>query len=221
MISGDRLTDLDPVRLEILRKVFPSYGQAARPVDLFERDKPEIFALPVKKDFGDWMLVALFNYDEHASATKEVALERLRLDRAKTYVAYDFWREQLLGEVRETLRATLQPASVALLALREERGIPEVVSTSRHFTQGAIELETVAWDASSRVLRGVSLGPPGSAHHVSIYISPSFRWAQQLSGYFYDFNGYTLKLIEPQVLRVLVRGNEAGRVPWEVRFKAI
>jgi hypothetical protein len=56
---------------------------------------------------------------------------------------------------------------------------------------------------------------------VSIYISPSFRWAQQLSAYFYDFSGYTLKLIEPQVLRVLVRCNEAGRVPWEVRFNTI
>ena len=29
-LEGDRLTDLDPVRLEILRKILPAYGQAAR-----------------------------------------------------------------------------------------------------------------------------------------------------------------------------------------------
>jgi len=43
MIAGDRLTDLDTTRLEILRKVFPSFGEAARPLDLFESDKPENF----------------------------------------------------------------------------------------------------------------------------------------------------------------------------------
>jgi hypothetical protein len=39
MISGDRLPDLDSTRLEILRKVLPSYGEAARPVDLFDTDR--------------------------------------------------------------------------------------------------------------------------------------------------------------------------------------
>jgi hypothetical protein len=51
MISGDRLIDLDPIRLEILKKVYPSYGEAARPIDLFERDKPEIFAVSREEEF--------------------------------------------------------------------------------------------------------------------------------------------------------------------------
>ena len=78
MICGDRLVELDAARLEILKKVFPAYGEAARPVDLFDCDNPEIFVLPVKTKFGEWTLLALFNYAEAAAAEKHVSLARLR-----------------------------------------------------------------------------------------------------------------------------------------------
>ncbi len=219
MISGDRLTDLDLTRLEILRKVFPSYGEAARPVDLFQRDKPEIFALPVKRSFGDWLVVGIFNYDERATAEKEVLLERLRLDASKTYIAYEFWSQRLHGEVRGNLRLRLDPASVALLALHEKRGIPQVVSTDRHFAQGALELASVAWDGAAGRLRGLSLGPIGTAHNVAIYIPQDYVWAQERPDYFYDFDSYSLKLMEPHILRLRVRFEKRERVEWEAQFK--
>src|SRR5512145_2839962 len=43
VLSGDRLPDLDPSRLEILRKILPSGGEAARPVDLFDTDRHTTF----------------------------------------------------------------------------------------------------------------------------------------------------------------------------------
>ena len=45
IISGDRLPDLDQVKIEILKKALPSWGEAARPVDLFDTDFHRIFAL--------------------------------------------------------------------------------------------------------------------------------------------------------------------------------
>ena len=52
LISGDRLPDLDPVRLEILKKIFPSSGEAARPVDLYDTDRHSVFAVQVRRSFG-------------------------------------------------------------------------------------------------------------------------------------------------------------------------
>ena len=67
----------DVPRLEILKKVFPSFGEAARPIDLFESDRPEIFALRVKKPFGEWLVLGLFNADEKAPAEKPAPSPRL------------------------------------------------------------------------------------------------------------------------------------------------
>jgi hypothetical protein len=117
-----------------------------------------------------------------------------------------------------SLRALLQPSSVGLFALREDRGVPQVVSTSRHFPQGTLELDKVEWDAGSGVLRGVSLGPPGTDHHVAIYIPQAYAWAQPRPAYYYDFERYSTKLMQPDLLRLHVRVDSNGAVPWEVRF---
>jgi hypothetical protein len=63
MISGDRLVDLDARKLEILKRITPSYGEAAVPVDLFDTDIPTTFVLHVKRPFGTWSVVAFFNPD--------------------------------------------------------------------------------------------------------------------------------------------------------------
>jgi hypothetical protein len=72
MISGDRLTQLDTYKLDILKKITPSFGEAATPVDLFDDAMQSVFALKVKKPFADaiatgWTIVGFFN----ASLTRQ------------------------------------------------------------------------------------------------------------------------------------------------------
>jgi hypothetical protein len=218
MISGDRMTDLDVPRLEILKKVFPSFGEAARPIDLFERDRPEIFALRVKRKFGEWLVLGLFNADEKAPAEKVISLSRLGLDASKTYVAFDFWKQKFFGELRERFTVRLEPASVVLLAIHERRGVPQLISTDRHVTQGGVEMESIEWNAAATTLGGVSLGPAGTEHSVYLYLPQKHPWVQADPFLFYDFPGYTLKVMEENVLRVRVRFDKTDRVPWEVNM---
>jgi hypothetical protein len=216
MIAGDRMTDLDVPRLEILKKVFPSFGEAARPIDLFERDRPEIFALRVRKKFGEWLVLGIFNADKKSPAEKVIALDRLGLDAGKTYVAFDFWKQKFFGELRGRFSVQLEPASVVLLAIHERRGAPQLISTDRHVTQGGVELESVEWNAATTTLSGVSLGPSGTEHSVYLYLPEKHPWVQADPFFFYDFPGYTLKVMEENILRVRVRFDTTGRVPWEV-----
>lgn len=218
MIAGDRLQDLDPVRLEILRKVFPSLGEAARPVDLFESDRPEVFALKVKRPFGEWLVLGLFNGDPQVSKEKSISLNRLGLDPAMTYVAFNFWEQTFHGELRGSLRAKLPPASVLLLAIHKKRAEPHVISTDRHVSQGGVELEDVMWDAATKTLRGVSLGATGTDHNVFVCLPEPHPWTQTTPFFFHDFAGYTLKMAEERILRVRVRFAEAGRVSWNVNL---
>lgn len=221
-VSGDRLTDLDPARLEILKKVYPSSGQAARPIDLFDSDRPCIFALPVKKKFGEWTVLGIFNTNEKERVEKRVSLDRLGLDTATTYVGYDFWRQRLHGEITGELVATLEPASVLLLAIHEKQDRPFVISTDRHVTQGLMDLEDVVWNAETSVLKGVSLGPVGTSHRVYIHLPKSTPVVpEENSFYFHDYPGYTTKLIEPNILRVQVRFEQNDSVAWEVNMKAL
>ena len=219
MISGDRMTDLDVPRLDILKKAFPSFGEAARPIDLFERDRPEIFALRVKKTFGEWLVLGIFNGDEKAPVEKVIPVSRLGLAPGRTYVAFDFWKQKFFGELNEQISMRLEPASVVLLAIHERRGMPQLLSTDRHVTQGGVELESMEWNAHMTTLSGVSLGPPRSEHNVFLYLPDKHPWVQADPFLFYDFPGYTLKVMEENILRVRVRFDQTGRVPWEVNTR--
>ena len=216
LMSGDRLPDLDPARLEILKKIFPSYGEAARPVDLFDTDRHSIFALKIQKSFGEWTIAGLFNASETEPLEKTIPLSRLWLDPMKTYVAFDFWKENLHGEITRELKVTIPPASVLLLALHEKKNIPQVISTSRHVLQGAIELENVAWNAEAKLLEGVSLGPEQTTHNISVYIPEAHPWFQGGPFLFHDYPGYTVKMMDDHILRIRVRFDKTSRIAWKV-----
>jgi len=221
LIAGDRMTDLDITRLEMLKKVFPSFGHAARPIDLFEQDRPELFALSVKKKFGEWLVLGIFNADEKAPTEKTITLDSLRLNPGKTYVAFDFWRQRFFGELRDRFSVRLEPASVVLLAIHERRGVPQLISTDRHITQGGVELESLDWDAATATLGGVSLGPAGTAHNVYLYLPEKRPWMQGDPFMFYDFPGYTLKVMDDNIMRVHVRFDQTDRVAWSVDMRKL
>ena len=214
MISGDRLPDLDPTRLEILKKVFPSYGEAARPVDLFDTDRHSVFALQIEKPFGTWTVAGFFNRSENEPAEHVFPLNRLWLDPAKTYLAFDFWRERFQGEMTREIRVKVPPASVTLLALHEKGGVPQVLSTDRHVLQGAVELEQVTWNGDAKILQGTSLGPLDTAHNVWVYIPEAHPWFQGGPFLFHDFPSYTVKMVDPHILGLRVRFTGSTRVAW-------
>ncbi len=219
IISGDRLIDLDAERMAILKKAFPSTGEAARPVDLLDDDPAKVFAVKIRRPFGEWTVAAFFNADENAVMRKSLPMERLWLDPRTRYVAYDFWQERLHGVVQGELSVMVPPAGVTLLALHEYPDRPLVVSCDRHILQGAVELEEVRWDEAEQTLFGVSRGAVGSAHNLAVYLPKPQPWTQGGKFLHRDFGAYTLKMMDEHILRLHVRF-EAEKIPWKIDLAA-
>jgi len=214
LISGDRLTQLDPYKLEILKKVTPSSGQAAIPVDLFQSESPSIFRLRVDRSFGSWTVVACFNPSLTDPVERRIKVTRLGLEPGRTFLAFDFWLQQLVGEMTDELKVTVQPGSVTLLALHPKEDQPRVIGTDRHVLMGAVELEDVVLDAGARTLSGVSLGPVGSSHKVSVYVPGKHPWTWGGYVLYRDYEGFSAKLMQENVVQLQVRFDASQRVRW-------
>ena len=76
----------------------------------------------------------------------------------KTYLAFDFWKQQFIGEVSKEIKVILQPGSVTLLGLHEKQGKPQFISTDRHILQGAMEIENVQWNENTKTFLGIIKG---------------------------------------------------------------
>ena len=217
MMSGDRLTQLDKYKLDILKKVTPSFGEAATPVDLFDDEMQSVFALRIKKTFAQWTIVAFFNADLVQTIEKKFSLRRLRLEPGKTYLAFDFWKQRFVGEITGEIKVTIQPGSVVLLTLHEKSGNPQFISTDRHVLQGALEIENTNWNEAMKTMSGISIGPLNTSHNAFVYLPQSHPWTWSGSGLFQDHDSYSLKLVDNNIIRVRINFDKNNRVRWEIK----
>jgi hypothetical protein len=219
-MSGDRLTSLDATKLEILKKVFPAYGQNARPVNFFDTDIQTAFAIKVKKEFSEWTVAGFFNSDMANTSLVKFPIERIGLQTGKTFLAYDFWNNRFVGEIKNEIEISILPGSVTLFSLHEKTGNPQFISTDRHILQGAIEVENVSFNKETKIINGISKGPLGSNHNIKIYIpSPSY-WKNKGIGLFYDDENFSLKMVDDNILSINVRFKETSRVEWSALIES-
>ncbi|MFH0758443.1 MAG: glycoside hydrolase family 36 protein [Bacteroidota bacterium] len=214
-ISGDRLSELDGSKLDIIKKVIPSFGETARPVGLFDTDLQTVFALKIKKQFAEWTVIGFFNPDLKETVVRNYPLERFWLEPDRTYLAYDFWKEEFFGELSKEINVTVPAGAVTLLTVHEKLGTPQFISTSRHVLQGAVELENVHWDPGTKILTGVSNGPLNTSHNVYIFLPDSQLWDQNGRLPYKDFKSYSIRMVDEKILRIHVDFDMSEKVEWE------
>jgi hypothetical protein len=247
-LVSEWLPDLPADRLDVLKRTIPNHRHMARPVDLFEREMPQQWQLTWGDAGGRHDVVALFNWAMPAAATTKstagsgqeepanpgaakkirgesksttirVDLERLGMPAGK-YVGFDFWRNEFLPEFERAADFELPPGSCKVLALSKVSDHPQIVSTSRHVSQGLVELSDVEWDADSRTLRGKSKVVGNDPYELRLHTGGLNLVSATISA---DDNGAgaTAKAV-PQVgqtVRVQIQSPKTRVVAWELRFE--
>ncbi len=84
-------------------------------------------------------------------------LEKLGLDPKGQYVGFDYWADRFVSPFTGTLRHELPAASCKVVSIYAQLERPQLVSTSRHITQGIVDVLEEKWDTGKRTLSGVSL----------------------------------------------------------------
>ncbi len=213
---SERLHELPPDRLDIVKKAMPVYRNPGtgyvfgRPMDLLENDPPEFWNLEVRKDFGKWNVVGLFNWSDQPR-DKVLDLKSLGLDRKTPFAVYDFWEERYLGIVQGSVEVNLKELSCAVLAIHPTTKHPQFLSSNRHITQGGIDLDDIRWDDDATKLFGVSKVVKGYHHLVTIRVPEGFAPSK--------FDGCEKATsFDNRVLLLRIDPAATGIVKWSVTF---
>jgi hypothetical protein len=217
-VVSDDFSKLTSDRIDLLKRVMPAHGRPARPVDLLDEETPRIWHVadtrgPVPRD-----VVALFNWDGKQAWDADYPLDRIGLPKAASYVAYDFWGDRLLPLLAEHLKATLPKSSCLILAVRPAADHPLLISTSRHVTQGMIDVTEEKWNADANTLSGTSKLVPGDTYELRIATGGKAWKAVSV-----DSN---MEILKPTIVnedglvrvRVTVPAKEAAEWRWSVKF---
>ncbi len=156
---SDWLPDLSEERVNVLRRTMPNHQRkTARPVDLFTSDLARVWVLTdpaVDSKLPERTVVGIFNWNGKDQESFRVSAEKLNIPDSEKYALYDFWADRFLadGGAGVPIDVTVPPASCLIAAVRpvtDNRAV--LLSTSRHVTQGILEVVKEDWNNDTETL---------------------------------------------------------------------
>ena len=132
------------------------------------------------------------------------------------YVGFDYWKNSLVRGIKDRLQISVPGESCCVLAVRPVADHPQLISTSRHITQGIVDVMEEKWDAASKTLSGRSKIVGGDPYEVRIVL-PDKNWSAasaEVSG------GATVAFNQTnELVRATIQSAKSGEVNWTVKFK--
>jgi len=222
-IASEWLPGLPADKLDVVKRSMPNHGLCGRPVDLFENTLPQVWHLRSGAGGQRKDVLGVFNWDDKKSDSVRIELNKLNLPGGGngTYVGFDYWEDKFVAPFSGELKTELQPSSCKDIAIREILSRPVLVSTSRHITQGIVDVIEEEWDSRADTLSGKSRVVGDDPYEIRIF-APTRKWqAVQVKVSDGDQGaGVTIGIQqEGQEIRVTIKSPENREVIWEVAFE--
>jgi hypothetical protein len=210
--SSFQYAELPPERLDILKRCLPITKIDTRPVDLLETNQPRIWLAQNDR----LNVIGLFNWSEKNPAVIRYPLGKMNLDPKLMYVGFDYWADRFISPFQGQLDQTLEPGTCRILAVRRQIDHPQLLSTSRHITQGLMDVVEERWDPQNRTLTGQSQVVAGDRYELRIALPTSGEWVpkQATAG----AQKLEIQKNDTAGLRVSFVPDDSGLVEWKVIF---
>jgi len=222
-IASEWLPGLPADKLDVVKRSMPNHGLCGRPVDLFENTLPQVWHLRSGAGEQRKDIIGLFNWDDKKSDSVRVELDKLDLPGGGdgTYVGFDYWANKFVSPFSGELKTELRPSSCKVIAIRRLLERPVLVSTSRHITQGIVDVMEVEWNNQANKLSEKSKVVGDDPYEIRIFAPTSAWQAVRVKVSEGDRGaGVTAGMQqEGQEIRVTIKSPENREVSWEVAFE--
>lgn len=217
-LNSDWLPDLPAERLDILKRCMPSHSAQARPVDYFDSPMPSMWLLSDEKTGKHSDVLALYNWDSEEKAIGcDVAKAGLKSGAA--YHAFDFWANAPVPDFKDGFSFEVPKESCRILAVRAAEDHPVLVSTSRHVTQGIVDVAEETW--SDHALSATSKVVGGDPYELRIAgMKDGWKFVAARVSADDQAAGVSISPVKSEDgwLRVLIRSKDNRDVKWSVEF---
>ncbi len=142
---GDEFDALDDKRISFIKSCLPVLD--IHPKNAYKTKNPKDVLttnLAINKEWESYNVISLFN-TKNNNQTITVSFCELGLEKDK-YFIYDYTCDKFLGEFDSEFTIDLNPCESRVLSVRKNLNCPQIISTSRHISQGAMEIENLGYN---------------------------------------------------------------------------
>lgn len=221
----DWAPDYPAERVDLLRRTMPCHQlTSVRPVDLFENDPPRVWVLNYEAGGVRRTTIGLFNWGDKDAEIGATA-QRLGLRPDATYAGFEFWSGRMIPPFKGRLSERLPPRTSRILAVREIADHPLLLGTSRHVTQGAVDVVEETWNPSQQTLSGAGRVVGGDPYELRVLAAGATGQATHWQAAKADLSpddraaGATAQLSQDAgLVRVKILSPTSRTVRWSVSF---
>ena len=213
-----QIHDVDPVTSDnVILGLRPDQGGGVGPIDArHQRPICPWWMLEINRPFGSWTVLGRFNFAaDRKLAAEKIAFHDLGLDPRAPYLVYEFWTGTFLGSCQTAFEAMAQAEkSVRVYVLRRQLDRPQFLSTTRHISQGGVDLVQLHWDP--RCPHPFGHEPGGGRRWPRAHVSR----AERIHVHRATYAGREAKhMLVGGLLRLIHVPERSGTVDWTVRFQ--
>jgi hypothetical protein len=220
---SDWLPDLPAERMEVLKRCIPSHGLVtSRPVDIFDTWMPQVWLLTDTRQAVRRDVVAIYKWWGETEPFS-IQTSKIGLPPALEYVGFDFWANKFIPPFKDELSIVLENDSCCCIAVRPSSNVPQLISTSRHVTQGIVDVTEETWNSGSETLSGVSAVVGNDPYELRI-VMPKGETLQEKEVFLSTDDiqaGVKASMTKDgSNLRIMLNSTSSRLVHWSVRFTA-
>ena len=222
-IASEWLPGLPADKLDVVKRSMPNHGLCGKPVDLFSNALAQVWYLRSGAGEQRKDVIGLFNWDDKKSDSVSVELNKLDLPGGGngTYVGFDYWEDRFVVPFSGELKTELRPSSCKVISIREILNRPVLVSTSRHITQGIVDVMKEEWNGRTKILSGKSNVVGDDPYEIRIF-APTRAWqVERVKVSEGDRRARVTAGLQQkgQEIRVTIKSPENSEVSWEAGFE--
>jgi hypothetical protein len=121
--------------------------------------------------------------------------------------------------MKERVKVTVPPISCMIIALRGGADHPQVVSTSRHITQGMVDLLDEHWDSATRSLQGRSMVVRNDPYQLRIVLGAKFAHSRVMQTQIKGTDNFNPTIENsPGIVRVTIDPSHSREISWKIDF---
>jgi hypothetical protein len=171
-------------------------------------------------------VLGLYNW-ESEEQTMDCTTAKAGLAPANTYYAFDFWSNTPAPSFAGEFKYSVPAQSCRVIAVRAAAGHPVLVSTSRHVTQGMVDVLSEKWSSLTKTLSGTSQLVGGDPYELRVaglhdgnkfwkLVSATVSAADKAVGVTVEAKPATAS--EEGWARVVVQSKDSRSVNWSLVF---
>ncbi len=209
MTFGDEFDALSEDRINLLKRTMPVldiHPSDLEPAD-FNRENL-LINLSIEKAFESYLVSGVFNLTDKKAKRKLSLYDDLHLEKGK-YLVYDYFNDAFLGEFSDEISLDFKPYECKVLSVRPFTDQVQIISTSRHISQGALELSDVKLENNTLTLTADLI--KDDSYTVTLYI-PDGQKLKSCEG----FNSHIQK---DNILKLTVLPKETKTYKFSIYFE--